>query len=183
VRAIDWTKRGVLVAAAGVVVTIAIAIWPKGPSSPYDHIAECRSDHHAPVQPNGTAFNVGLWGDCTWPPASGAASDGFGEVRLQRMDNGVKHDAGYLGADLFTTKCKTLKLQYRLDQQGTDAVTGVFTESTEQVLALHWLDVNHPSLEPAQLPGFVQPKVNPGVTGRLVVIVPISVSVGQVACA
>lgn len=175
---------GLWVAVIGVVVTGIIAVIQiRSDDSDQARITECREEHSAPKTPDGSDFAAGTWGDCDWPPADGAAADGYGEIDLSRVDNGSPSNSGYMGADVFDTQCAQLSVQYRHDQQGIQTISDQDVVAVGQILRLVLVDESGLQLKPAAMPDFVDLEVDEVEGSKLIVLVPIAVSVQSVECA
>jgi len=97
-----------------------------GPSSPQEHIAECRQKHNAPsrtraeLRANGTsADEAWLHTACTWPPVPGGADDGYYEIRIDGfwLDNVSMADE-FTRIDVFKGPCSRYHVRYHLFSQG-----------------------------------------------------------------
>jgi len=67
----------------------------------------------------GTAGTV-LFRQCSWPAASGAEADGYGEVAVTSYDGpGTSEAEGMTVADVVRSTCRDVELIYLFDNQGT----------------------------------------------------------------
>jgi hypothetical protein len=107
------------------IATGAIALFggdDSGEDGGKSRIDTCIVDHGLAKSVEGTEVVKGrfLFRACEWPPPPGSGSDGFTEITVSRIDGPGESEAeGMTFADVFTTSCTDLKIEYLFNNMGT----------------------------------------------------------------
>lgn len=165
------TLIGVLLAAIPVYLSFQ-------PDTPEEFLAECRANHPDSAEAPATRTNTAerSFSGCSWPPVPGAASDGFYQVRLTEYEI-----PGSVGADqfslvqVFSSACRTLLLQYRFQNQTTNAQEQPLVVDTDQIVSMY-------DGSPENVPSDLWPVAGADSEGRLLVLSHFRYDLSRVEC-
>ncbi|MGH3910853.1 MAG: hypothetical protein ACRDRM_08465, partial [Pseudonocardiaceae bacterium] len=128
----------------------------------------------SPAQRTNTATRN--FSGCSWPPVPGAENDGFYRLRLTEYEI-----PGSSGADqfslvqVFSSACRTLLLQYRFQNQTTNAQTQPLVADMDQIVSMY-------DGSPENVPHDLWPVTGADSEGRLLVLSHFRYDLSRVEC-
>jgi hypothetical protein len=134
-----WKNPAILVpsiiAVVGILITAYLALHPRA-APQVDNATLCRQ-HHADAREVAPDKEAGLrrqFAGCVWPPVSGADSSGYWTAQVEDFEIPGSYAAQkFTTAQVFTTSCFALTLDYVFDSQGTVAHSRFSVDTTQTV--------------------------------------------------
>jgi len=125
-----WNRRNYRLGTVSLVITVVVGVGgifiPQmlRDRSPEDRLLHCQKE---PWVPSGVRSGIGKHVACAWPPPLGAEEDGYTVVDVQGLAA-----PGRASADedavvwIFTSMCRRLAMDWRLDCGGDGGISAVF---------------------------------------------------------
>jgi hypothetical protein len=125
----------------GVGVPSAIWLYDKW-STRANQLSECNENHDAPgvdiESPEPQEPQTSIYQRCVWPPTSDTADDGYFEIiRVEHTLPNAAYAEQFTHVSEFQAPCDEYKLQYRFDNQGTEAVEDPIVVAGDQMVSMY----------------------------------------------
>jgi hypothetical protein len=134
-----WKNSAIVVPSAigtvGIIVSAFLALHPRA-APEVDNATLCRQQHPdaREVAIDQDAESRHEFAGCVWPPLAGTDSDGYWTVQVQDIEIPGSYAAQkFTTAEVFTTSCFALTLDYVFDSQGTVAHSRFSADTTQTV--------------------------------------------------